>query len=65
MEFKKGSIVVTRTGEYILKDMKTLINPFTFQPVLIFMVDDNGKERSIEEKDVISVKNNQLESEEP
>jgi hypothetical protein len=66
MEFKKGSIVVTKDGEFLLKDMHKMINPFTLQPMLVFLVDVDGKERSIQEKDVISVKNNQIENiEEP
>ena len=66
MEFKKGSIIVTKDGEFILKDMHKMINPFTLQPMLVFLVDVDGKERSIQEKDVISVRNNHLENiEEP
>ena len=60
MEFKKGSIVVTREGEYILKKALTLVNPFTLAPAIVFLVDVDGKERSIDEKDVITVKNNQI-----
>jgi hypothetical protein len=66
MEFKEGSIVVTKDGEFILKGIHKMINPFTLQPMLVFLVDVDGKERSIQEKDVISVKNNQIENiEEP
>ena len=66
MEFKKGSIVVTKDGEYILKEMHKVVNPFSLETVLVFMVDNNGMERTIQEKDVISVKNNQIDNlEEP
>ena len=65
MEFKEGSIVVTKDGEYVLKRMMTLYNPFNLQPRISFVVDDNGEEKFVSEKDVISVKNNQLENEEP
>lgn len=66
MEFKKGSIVVTKDGEYVLKEVHKMINPFSLKTVLIFMVDIDGKERAIEEKNVIKVKNNHLENiEEP
>ncbi len=58
MEFKEGSIIVTKDGEYPLKKMMTMYNPFTLTPVTLFIVDKNGKERSVIEKDVISVKNN-------
>ena len=58
MEFKEGSIIVTKDGEYPLKKMMTMYNPFTLTPVTVFIVDNNGKERSVAEKDVISVKNN-------
>ena len=66
MEFKEGSIVVTKDGEYILKGMMTLYNPFNLRPVTSFILDDNGEEKRATEKDVISVKNNQIENiEEP
>jgi hypothetical protein len=66
MEFKEGSIVVTKDGEYILKGMMTLYNPFNLRPVTSFILDDNGEEKRVTEKDVISVKNNQIENiEEP
>jgi hypothetical protein len=58
MEFKEGNIIVTKDGEYPLKKMMTMYNPFTLTPVTIFIIDNNGKERSVTEKDVISVKNN-------
>lgn len=66
MEFKKGSIVVTKDGEYVIKKMMTLYNAVSLKPVTIFIVDDNGNERSVEENQVISVKNNHVENiEEP
>ena len=66
MEFKKGSIVVTRDGEFILKVVNTLYNPFNLKPVSVFIVDDNGTERSVTEDKVIAVRNNHLENiEEP
>ena len=58
MEFKEGNIIVTKDGEYPLKKMMSMYNPFTLTPVTIFIIDNNGKERSVTEKDVISVKNN-------
>ena len=66
MEFKKGSIVVTKDGEYVIKKMMTLYNAISLKPVTIFIVDDNGNERSVKENQVISVKNNHVENiEEP
>ena len=66
MEFKKGSIVVTRDGEFILKVVNTLYNPFNLKPVSVFIVDDNGIEKSVTEDKVITVRNNHLENiEEP
>ena len=66
MEFKKGSIVVTKDGEYILKEVHKMVNPFSLEYVLVFMVDIDGNERAIQEKDVIKVKNNHLDNiEEP
>lgn len=66
MEFKKGSIIVTKDGEYILKNLMTVYNPFNLQPVTMFIVDDNGVERSVSEDKVLGVKNNQIENiEEP
>ena len=66
MEFKKGSIVVTKDGEYVIKKMMILYNAVSLKPVTIFIVDDNGNERSVKENQVISVKNNHVENiEEP
>jgi hypothetical protein len=66
MEFKKGSIIVTKDGEYILKNLMTVYNPFNLQPVTMFIVDNNGVERSVSEDKVLGVKNNQIENiEEP
>lgn len=66
MEFKKGSIVVTKDGEYVLKSMMTVYNPFNLQPVCMFIVDVDGVERAVNEKDVINVRNNHIENiEEP
>lgn len=65
MEFKEGNIIVTKDGEYPLKKMMTMYNPFTLTPVTIFIIDNNGKERSVTEKDVISVKNNDKKMLEP
>ena len=66
MEFKKGSIVATKDGEYVIKKMMTLYNAVSLKPVTMFIVDDNGNERSVEENQVISVKNNHVENiEEP
>lgn len=66
MELKKGSIVVTKDGEYVLKDVKTLYNPFNLKPISVFIVDVNGLERSVTEDKVITVRNNHLENvEEP
>lgn len=66
MEFKEGSIVVTKDGEYILKNLMTVYNPFNLQPVTMFIVDDNGVEKSVSEDKVLGVKNNQIENiEEP
>jgi hypothetical protein len=60
MEFKKGSILVTKDGEFTLKRMMTMYNPFSLTPQTVFLVDVNGEEKSIMDKDVISVKNNHL-----
>ena len=66
MEIKKDSIIVTKDGEYYLTNMMTLYNPFNLQPKACFVVDDNGKDKFVREKDIISVKNNHLENiEEP
>lgn len=66
MEFKEGSIIVTKEGEFFLKRMMTLYNPFSLNPVCVFVVDDNGNDKKIYDKDVLSVKNNQIENiEEP
>lgn len=66
MEFKKGSVVVTHDGEYVLKNMMTLYNAISLKPITVFIVDDNGLDRSITEDKVITIKNNHLENiEEP
>lgn len=66
MEFKKGSVIVTKDGEYSLIEIKDMVNPFTLEHTNLFLVNVNGKERAISEKDVILVKNNQIENlEEP
>ena len=62
MEIKKGSIIITKDGEYKLKNMMTLYNPFNLQPKTCFVVDDNGKDKFVGEKDIISVKNNHIEN---
>ncbi len=65
MEFKEGSLVYTKDGVFPLKKIMTLYNAFTLQPVTLFLIDNNGVERSIEEKDVIKVENNHTDIEEP
>lgn len=66
MEFKKGSVIVTKDGEYSLIELKDMINPFTLEHTNLFLANVNGKERAISEKDVILVKNSQIENlEEP
>jgi len=66
MEIKEGSIIITRDGEYVLKRMMPLYNPFNLQEKTSFVVDDNGKEIFIREEDIITVKNNHIKNiEEP
>ena len=66
MEFKQGAIAVTKDGEYTIKKIMTLYNPFNLSPMLSIVVDDNGTERYISEKEIISVKNNHIDNiEEP
>ena len=66
MEIKKGSIIVTKNGEYVLKRMMSLYNPFNLQEKTSFVVDDNGEEKFIREEDIITVKNNHIKNiEEP
>lgn len=66
MEIKKGSIITTKNGDYVVKDMMQVFNPFTFEPVNMFLVDDKVGELAINEKDIIKVKNNHIENiEEP
>jgi len=55
MKFKENSVVVTRNGSFLLKKIRKTINTSTLQPILIFVVDDKGKEKNISEKDVIKV----------
>ena len=66
MEFKQGSVVVTKDGEYTIKKIMTLYNPFNLAPMLSIVIDDNGIERYISEKEVIKIKNNHIDNtEEP
>jgi len=66
MEIKKHSIIVTKDGEYYLTNMMTLFNPFNLNPTTIYVIDVNGEEKRVFDKDIISVKNNHLENiEEP
>ena len=66
MEIKKGSIIVTKNGEYVLKRMMSLYNPFNLQEKTSFVVDDNGEEKFVREEDIITVKNNHIKNiEEP
>lgn len=66
MEIKKGSIITTKNGDYVVKDMMQVSNPFTFELVNMFLVDDKVGELAINEKDIIKVKNNHIENiEEP
>ena len=61
MEIKEGSIIITKNGEYVLKRMMSLYNPFNLQEKTSFVVDDNGEEKFIREEDIITVKNNHIE----
>ena len=61
MEIKIGSIIITKSGEYTLKRMMTLYNPFNLEPKTSFVVDDNGEEKFVREQDIIKVKNNHIE----
>ena len=66
MEYRKGSIIVTKNGEYVLKRMMSLYNPFNLQEKTSFVVDDNGEEKFVREEDIITVKNNHIKNiEEP
>ena len=66
MEIKEGSIIITKNGEYVLKRMMSLYNPFNLQEKTSFVVDDNGEEKFIREEDIITVKNNHIKNiEEP
>ena len=61
MEIKEGSIIITKNGEYVLKRMMSLYNPFNLQEKTSFVVDDNGEEKFVREEDIITVKNNHIE----
>ena len=66
MEIKKGSIIITKDGEYVVRDMMQVVNPFTFKPVNMYLVDVDGKERAVNEEKIIKVKNNHMDNiEEP
>ena len=66
MEIKEGSIIITKNGEYVLKRMMSLYNPFNLQEKTSFVVDDNGEEKFVREEDIITVKNNHIKNiEEP
>lgn len=65
MEFKEGSLVYTKDGVFPLKKIMTLYNAFSLKPVTVFLIDNNGIEISVTEKDVIKVENNHNDIEEP
>ena len=66
MEIKKGSVIITKDGEYVVRDMMQVVNPFTFKPVNMYLVDVDGKERAVNEEKIIKVKNNHMDNiEEP
>ena len=56
MNIKKNTVVSTKEGEFQIKKMKIAYSPITLNQVIVFVVDDNGKERTISEKDVIELK---------
>lgn len=57
MEIKKNSIIVTKEGEYVLKDWETFTNPFTFEKRTVYMVNNGDKDKIINESEIVSVKN--------
>lgn len=66
MEIKKGSIITTKDGDYVVKDMMKLVNPFTFKLANMYLVDVDGVERAVNGDEIITVKNNHIENiEEP
>ena len=62
MEIKKGSIITTKDGDYVVKDMMKLVNPFTFKPANMYLVDVDWVERAVNGDEIITVKNNHIEN---
>jgi len=57
MEIKKGSIITTEKGDYVVKDIMRVYDPYTFEPVDMYIVDaEDGGERAINGKNIIAVK---------
>ena len=34
MEIKNGSIIKTKDGEYVVKEIMKMVNPFTLKPIM-------------------------------
>jgi hypothetical protein len=66
MEIKNGSIIKTKDGEYVVKEIMKMVNPFTLKPIIMCLVNVGGLQRTISENDIISVRNNHIKNiEEP
>ena len=59
MEFIEGSVVETRNGNFPLKVAKKTYDTSTLEPIWNFVVNDNGIERVICEKEVIAITTNE------
>lgn len=55
MEIKSGSIIKTKNGDFVFKKTIITYNPLSLKALTMFIVDDNGKEKIISEKDVKSI----------
>ena len=62
MEIKIGSIITTEKGDYVVKDMMRVYDPYTFEPVDMYIVNAEDGERAINGKNIIAVNNNHIEN---
>ena len=55
-QYKVGDKVSTKHGELTITKVEEVINPFSFKEETIVMVDLNGQQRKLADRDIIDPK---------